>query len=88
MLAFSIIFDIITLVRRDLLEKLERYAVSKRELETLLSSLSFASKPGKGSHMKWIKKGFPPIIIATHDKEIKPYIIRQVIRVLKMGGVL
>lgn len=75
-------------MRRDLLEKLERYAIKKRELETLLSSMGFVGKPGKGSHMKWVKQGLPPIIVATHDKEVKPYLMRQVIKVLKIGGVL
>jgi predicted RNA binding protein YcfA (HicA-like mRNA interferase family) len=75
-------------VRQDLIEKLESYSIKRRELETLLSNLGFVGKPGKGSHMKWIKRRFPPIIIASHDKEIKPYLIRQVIRVLKIGGVL
>lgn len=75
-------------MRRDLLEKLERYNIKRKEFETLLTGLGFVEKKGKGSHMKWIKKGFPPIIIASHDKDLKPYLIRQVIQVLKIGGVL
>lgn len=75
-------------MRRDLLEKLERYTIKKRELESLLISLGFVEKKGKGSHMKWIRKGFPPIIIVSHDKDIKPYLVRQVIQVLKIGGIL
>lgn len=62
--------------------------IKKRELEALLVSLGFARKPGKGSHIKWIRQGFPPLIIASHDKEVKPYLNRQVIRVLKIGGIL
>ncbi len=75
-------------MRGDLLEKLERYTIKKRELETLLIHLGFVERRGKGSHTKWIKKGFPPIVVASHDKELKLYLIRQVIQVLKMGGVL
>lgn len=75
-------------MRKDLLEKLLRYGITKREMETLLADLGFAMKPGKGSHAKWIKKGFPPIIIAAHDKDVKDYLVRQVIKVLRIGGVL
>jgi predicted RNA binding protein YcfA (HicA-like mRNA interferase family) len=73
-------------VADDLLEKLGRFSIKKKELETLLSRLGFSLKPGKGSHAKWIKPGLPPIVIATHDKDLKDYQIRQVINVLKMGG--
>jgi predicted RNA binding protein YcfA (HicA-like mRNA interferase family) len=75
-------------MRRDLLEKLERYSIKRKELETLLLGLGFIEKRGKGSHMKWIRPGFAPIIVASHDKELKPYLIKQVIQVLKLGGVL
>ncbi len=75
-------------MRKDLLEKLLRYAIKKSELETLLSGLGFVMKPGKGSHVKWIKKGLPPIVVASHDKEIKDYLIRQIIKVLGIGGML
>lgn len=38
--------------------------------------------------MKWMKQGWPPIIVASHDKEVKPYLVRQVIKVLKIGETL
>ncbi len=74
--------------KRKLLEKLKNLTVKNGELETLLNWLGFIKKAGKGSHEKWIKQGFPPIVIATHDKEVKPYQLKQVIKVLKVGGVL
>ena len=75
-------------MHEDLLEKLKRYSIKRRELETLLLGLGFVKKPGKGSHVKWFRQGFPPIVIASHDKEVKPYLMRQVIMVLQIGGVL
>ena len=70
------------------LERLLNLTIKEQELEALLARLGFRQRPGKGSHMKWIKKGLPPIILATHSKEIKPYQLRQVLRVLKIGGLL
>ena len=75
-------------MRPDLIEKLARFAIKKKELEILLSDLGFTRKPGKGSHVKWIKTGLPPIIVATHDKEVKDYLVRQILKVLRMGGLL
>ena len=75
-------------MRDDLLEKLRRFTIKRRELETLLAGLGFVKKSGKGSHVKWIKSGLPPIIVASHDKEVKHYLLRQVLQVLKIGGVL
>lgn len=75
-------------MRQDLVEKLVRYSIKKQELETLLGSLGFVKKPGKGSHVKWIKHGMPPIVVASHDKEVKDYLIRQVLKVFRVGGIL
>jgi len=74
--------------KEKLLGKLQNLTLKKAELATLLNSLGFIMKPGKGSHEKWVKLGFPPIVLATHDKEVKPYQLRQVIQVLKLGGLL
>ncbi|MCE9624965.1 MAG: type II toxin-antitoxin system HicA family toxin [Deltaproteobacteria bacterium] len=74
--------------KEKLLGKLQNLTLKKAELATLLNGLGFIRKPGKGSHEKWVKKGFPPVILATHDKEVKPYQLRQVIQVLKLGGIL
>ena len=75
-------------MRDDLVGKLLRYGIKKQELEALLVSLGFVKKPGKGSHVKWVKSGMPPLVVASHDKEVKDYLIRQVIKVLKTGGIL
>lgn len=72
----------------DALEKLLNSTIKSKELEALLLRLGFQKKAGKGSHMKWIKKGLPPIVIATHSKEVKPYQLKQVIQVLRIGGLL
>jgi predicted RNA binding protein YcfA (HicA-like mRNA interferase family) len=74
--------------REKLFEKLHNLTIKKGELETLLDSLGFKKSSGKGSHEKWNKKGFYPIVIVTHSKEIKPYQIKQVLKVLKAGGVI
>lgn len=71
-----------------LLEKLKNFSLKKRELETLLKNLGFEKQAGKGSHEKWLKAKLPPIIIATHSKEVPAYQLRQVIKVLKIGGIL
>lgn len=75
-------------MRDDLKEKLLRFAIKKKELEAFLANLGFVRKSGKGSHAKWLKNGLPPIILATHDKDLKPYMIKQVIKALKTGGIL
>ncbi len=69
-------------------EKLLNQTISKKELEALLNNFGFRCRSGKGSHMKWIKKGCDVIIIASHSKEVKPYQIKQVIQVLRKGGFL
>lgn len=72
----------------DELEKLLNNTIKGKELETLLLRLDFKKRAGKGSHAKWVKKGLPPIVIATHSKEVKPYQLKQVIQVLRIGGLL
>ncbi len=75
-------------MRDDLKDKLLRGAINKKELETFLTHVGFMKRPGKGSQPKWLKDGFPPIIIAAHDKSLKPYMIKQVIKVFKIGRLL
>lgn len=69
-------------------EKLLNHTIKRKELETLLLRFGFQKKPGKGSHIKWIKKGLPPIVIATHSKEVKPYQLKQVIQILRIGDLI
>lgn len=69
-------------------EKLLNLTIKKKELESLLSNLGFERSPGKGSHVKWVKFGCPVIVLATHSKEIKPYQLKQVIKILHEAGLL
>lgn len=71
----------------DELEKLMNGTIKSQELETLLFGRGF-QKSGKGSYIKWLKKGLPPLVIAIHSQEIKPYQLKQVIDVLRIGGLL
>jgi predicted RNA binding protein YcfA (HicA-like mRNA interferase family) len=75
-------------VKAKLIEKLKSLSLKKEELKTLLGSMGFGRRSGKGSHERWIKRGLPPIVIATHDKEVKPYQLKQVLKVLKIGGLI
>jgi predicted RNA binding protein YcfA (HicA-like mRNA interferase family) len=72
-----------------LFSKLLNGTILKRELETLLSRLGFEKLRGKGSHEVWGKKGVADaIVLASHHKEVKRYQIKQVIEVLRKGGLL
>lgn len=64
-------------------EKLLNLTITKQDLENLLTRLGFEKKQGKGSHVKWLKVKCPPIIVATHSKEVKRYQLKQIIKVLK-----
>lgn len=70
------------------LEKLMNGVIKCKELETLLFGWGFQKKSGKGYYVKWLKKGLPPLVIAIHSQEIKPYQLKQVIYVLRIGGLL
>ena len=63
-------------------------SIHGREAESLLESLGFEKRQGKGSHVVWFQKGFQPIILARHGKEFKKGYLRQIIKVLKNGGLL
>lgn len=71
-----------------LLAKLVSLSLKKKELITLLNHLGFEERPAKGSHVKFLKMGFPMILLSSHDKEVKEYQLKQVIKVLKAGGML
>jgi predicted RNA binding protein YcfA (HicA-like mRNA interferase family) len=68
--------------------KLLRLSIQGNELEALLENLGFEKRQGKGSHIVWFKKGFEPIILARHGKEYKKGYLRQIIAVLRNGGML
>lgn len=60
-----------------LIKKLQNGSISASEVRTLLGQLGWVLARTKGSHETWKNNG-QVIVIATHDKEIKPYLIRQI----------
>lgn len=68
--------------------KLLQLKISGKEMDSLFHSLGFEKRQGKGSHVMWFKKGFEPIVLARHGKEFKKGYLRQVIKVLKNGGII
>lgn len=65
-----------------LISKLLHLNIKKKELNTLLNRLGFTYRKGKGSHEVWSKDGFV-IVIATHDKEVPNYILKQLVDYLR-----
>ncbi len=76
------------MIRDKRVGKLLDLSILGKEVESLLGSFGFEKRPGKGSHVVWFKKGFQPIILARHGKEFKKGYLRQIIKVLKAGGLL
>lgn len=68
--------------------KLLNLTLKRKELVTLLKHLGFKERSAKGSHVKFLKKGFPMILLSSHDKEVKEYQLKQVIKVFEAGGLL
>jgi len=56
--------------------------LTKAELVKLLQKAGFEKSEG-GNHEKWYKKGFPPIPVPRHAKDIP---IGTLQRILKMAG--
>lgn len=71
-----------------LVEKLKAQTIKKSDLETLLMRLGFQKFRGKGSHEVWGRKDVPDlhIVIATHNKEVPRYQLRQVEASLSRRG--
>lgn len=69
-------------------DKLLGLTIKKRELNVLLRRLGFVKKGGKGSHERWVMAGVGVIVLATHDKEVKPYQLKQVILVLRSARLI
>ncbi len=64
------------------LDKLLNLTIKKIELDQLLQKLGFNHRGGKGSHEVWTKECVR-LTVATHRKEVKKYILRQIIKHLK-----
>lgn len=70
------------------LKKLLVLSIKGKEVESLLANFGFEERQGRGSHVVWSKKGCEPIVLARHGKEYKKGYLRQIITVLKNGGII
>ncbi|MDO8519199.1 MAG: type II toxin-antitoxin system HicA family toxin [Deltaproteobacteria bacterium] len=70
-----------------LISKLLHLSLKKRELNTLLNQLGFSYRRGKGSHEVWTREKFV-VTIATHDKEVPFYILKQLSQYLRENDLL
>ena len=86
-LDFDIIFDTIFMSLDKLISKLLNITIKKKELNTLLNQLGFFYRKGKGSHEVWTRDHYV-LAIATHDKEVPRYILRQIIHYLRENDLL
>jgi predicted RNA binding protein YcfA (HicA-like mRNA interferase family) len=59
-----------------LLKKLNNETISADELRTLLKQLGWVLDRTRGSHEIWVKES-KTYVLATHKKELKPYLIKQ-----------
>jgi predicted RNA binding protein YcfA (HicA-like mRNA interferase family) len=59
-----------------LLAKLKSGSINAKELRTLLNQCGWLLDRTKGSHEAWVK-GSDTMILATHDKELKRYQIKE-----------
>ena len=60
-----------------LLKKLKNGTISAAEARTLLKKLGWELRNCVGSHEQYVK-GSGRITIATHEKELKPYLIKLI----------
>lgn len=70
-----------------LIGKLLNLSIKKKELNTLLGRLGFAYRKGKGSHEVWSKESYV-LTIATHNKEVPRFILRELLRYLRENDLL
>jgi len=60
-----------------LLEKLRNKTISAAEARTLLKKLGWALRGTGGSHEQWVGPANEKYTIATHDKDLKQYQIKD-----------
>jgi len=65
-----------------LLAKLANGTITADEARTLLGRLGWFLERSRGSHEVWAKGG-KTMTIATHDKELKGYLIKQIQRAIE-----
>ena len=59
--------------------------VTYDDIAWVMKRLSFEEKPGKGSHMLFRKKGFPPLVVPNH-KPLKPIYLKLMCKYLEEHG--
>jgi hypothetical protein len=52
------------------------------DIKRIMVSLGFIEKPGHGSHMKFIRIGYPPLVIASH-KPFRPIYLKEFCKYLR-----
>lgn len=67
--------------------KLLNLNIKKKGLNTLLRQLGFTYRKGKGSHEVWSKESYV-ITIATHNKEVPRFILRELAHYLRENDLL
>lgn len=63
-------------------QKLRNGTISAAEARTLLKKYGYVERACDGSHEAWRKDGSPGVTIATHDKDLKRYQIKQIQKAL------
>lgn len=56
--------------------KLKNRSIKAKELVTLLKKLGWTLRDTEGSHQQWVN-GVQRFTLATHDKDLKPYQIKE-----------
>lgn len=70
-----------------LISKLLNLNIKKKELNTFLDQLGFSYRKGKGSHEVWNKECYV-LTIATHNKDVLRFILRELICYLRENDLL
>lgn len=70
--------------KKKLRQKLRQGTLDAQELRTLLRQEEWKLRNTVGSHEHW-RKGSVLYTLATHSKELKPYMVKQAQRIL-LGG--
>ncbi|PCJ17303.1 MAG: hypothetical protein COB02_13830 [Candidatus Cloacimonadota bacterium] len=65
-----------------LYKKLQASTINASEIRTLLGHFGWTKNRTKGSHEQWTD-GSKVITLATHNNELKTYIIKQIKKALK-----
>lgn len=61
-----------------LIAKLKNKKISAAELRTLLIRLGWICRGQEGSHESWVGPAGERFTLATHSKEVKPYMLKEI----------